>query len=228
MAKSRRHAGPLKSLFADQRRAIEDALPSGFALEDVPGLPPMGDVRRSAAHAAASAPAASKSLAATILPLALVLAGEFLLWSYFNNRQRPQEAAEKPALDEAEAVVAMKPVAPESAATLAAPAAKQQLTEMFESLRSNLSNIKDAASAEAALPQLEQLNGRLDTLRTATRSLPETARTALREFVSEQFSAINVQAERVLTLPGLPEQLKTILSEIIHKLGDMQTSLVGP
>ena len=78
-------------------------MPSGFALEDVPGLPRMGDVRRAAAHAAASGPAARKSLVATLLPLALVIAGAFLLWSYFNNRQRPQEAGSKAALDEAEA-----------------------------------------------------------------------------------------------------------------------------
>ena len=152
--------GALKTLFADQRRSIEDALPSGFALEDVPGLPRMGDIRKTASAAAASTPTAPKSLASTLLPLALLIGGALLLWSFFSNRRQPQEAGVKPALNEKESVVAMKPVAPEAPAIPTAMEMKQELTGMFESLGTTFTEIKDSASAEAALPQLDQLNRR--------------------------------------------------------------------
>jgi hypothetical protein len=219
--------GALKNLFADQKRNIEDALPSGFELADVAGLAPMGGVHRAATATAASAPDASKSLLATVLPLALVLGGAFLLWSYWSNRQPPQEVAVKPALDEAEAVIAMKPIAPEAGVALTAPAVGQQLTEMFQSLGTTLADIQDGASADAALPKLEQLNRQLNTLSPAFGSLPEAARTELRATVNEQFAAVNTQAERVTSLPGMGQRVIAIVNEIVRKLGEMHAAIAG-
>jgi hypothetical protein len=219
--------GALKNLFADQKRNIEDALPSGFELADVAGLAPMGGVHRAATSAAASAPDASKSLLATVLPLALVLGGAFLLWNYWSNRQPPQEVAVKPALDEAEAVIAMKPIAPEAGVALTAPAVGQQLTEMLQSLGTTLADIQGGASADAALPKLEQLNRQLNTLSPAFESLPEAARTGLRATVNEQFAAVNTQAERVTSLPGMGQRVIAIVNEIVRKLGEMHAAIAG-
>jgi hypothetical protein len=217
-------AGALKSLFAGQQRNIEDALPSGFNLEDVPGLTRIGDVRRAAPHAAAAAPAAEKSLVSSLLPLALLIAGALMLWFYFNNRERAREAEVKPALDDAETIVALKPIAPETAGIPSADAMRQELTDVFQSLGTELAAVKDAASAQVALPKLEQLDRRIDALKTTTASLPAAGRTALSAFVNEQIETLAKQAERVLTLAGLPEQIKTIVREIVRKLSDMRTT----
>lgn len=220
-------AAALKSLFAGQQRNIEDALPSGFALEDVPGLAQFGDVPRGGSEARAAFSPPSKSLVSSLLPLALVIGGALLLWYYFNNRERAQQADVKPALHDAEAVVALKPVAPEAGGLSSADALRQELTNVFQSLGTELGAVKDAASAQIALPKLEQLERRIDALKTTAASLPATARTALSAFVNEQIAKLVAQAEQVLTLSGLPEQVKTIVREIARKLSDFQTTTAG-
>jgi hypothetical protein len=220
--------GALKTLFVDQRRSIEDALPSGFALGDVPGLPRMGDVRNAATAATASSSRAPKSLASTLLPLALLIAAALLLWSYWNNRQQPQEAGVKPTLNKTESVVVMKPVSPEAPVVPTATEMKQELTGLFESLDTTFAEIKDGATAEAALPQLNELNRRIDVLNAETRGVPAPTWTALGGFLNEQIEAAKAQSTRVLSLPGMPQQLQKIVTEIIRKLENLQSAQARP
>lgn len=217
--------GALKNLFADQKRYIEDALPAGFSLSDVSGIGRLGDLGRSATHAAKSAETASRSLASTLIPLALLAAGAVLIWNVW--RSRPEQQAEvKPAIEDTEAVVAMKPVAPEIVAPdIAIPeigTLQQQMTNMFESLNTTFAGIKDAASAEAALPQLEQVSPQIDQLNTMWQRLPAAGRTTLTSLLGENVGKIKQQAEQILALPGLADRIKALITEIVRKLGDLQ------
>ena len=90
---------------------------------------------------------------------------------------------------------------------------KQELTGMFESL-ALLSPGSKTCIGRGSATAAGQLNRRIDALKTATRSMPEATRTALGGFLNEQIAGIKAQAKRVLSLPGLPEQLKTIVKKL--------------
>ncbi|MGD9635731.1 MAG: DUF937 domain-containing protein, partial [Pirellulales bacterium] len=189
----------LKNLFADQKRYIDDALPAGFSLSDVSGLGRMSELSRTASHAAKRAETAPRSVAATLIPLALLLAGAILIWNVWKNRPAPPQAEVKPAVNERETVVAMKPVAPDNAAPEnATPAGAmaeigsmhEQLTKLFQSLDTSFAEIKDAASAEAAVPKLEQIVPQLDQFTAAWQRLPATGRATLTGFLNDNFTKL--------------------------------------
>jgi len=213
----------LKSLFADQKRYIEDALPAGFALSDVSGLNRLGDVGRAAAHTAKQADVATRSLASTLIPLLLLIAGGFLIWNIWTNRSAPEQAEVKPATAQPEAVVAMKPVTPEVAVPEIS-SIQQQLDSLFASLGTVMGEIKDAASADAAAPKLEQLLPELDQLSAAWQRVPDTGRATLSSFLNENLTKIRQQAEQILALPGLAERIRALINEIIGKLDGLRTA----
>jgi len=212
--------GALQNLLTDQKRYIDDALPTGFSLTDVPGLARIGDAGRTASSVASHAKAESKSLAATLLPLGLLLVGAALLWGFWQNRQVPQQAAAEPELEEPRPVVAMKPVI--DAANL--PTAEQfrsELTTGFDELGATFAKIKDAASAQAVLPQLKMLNERLTGWQQMWGRIPAAGRTALTTFMTEQVDSLKQKAAGILSLPGLPSEIKTIIEGIVRKLDEM-------
>ena len=208
----------LKSLFADQKRNIADAVPSGFSLEDVPGLARFADAARSATK---SVEAKSRSMASTLLPLALLLLAAFVVWSIWQKRPEPIQAGAEKAAAEAEKVTAMKPVMPESLDIPGFATMKDDLTGMFKTAGEALSGIKDAVSAEAAMPQLEELSRKLDTMKESVRTLPEAGRAMLQTWVQEHLAPLKEQAEKTLSLPGLSERIKTLINEIVRKLEEL-------
>ncbi len=218
----------LKSLFRDQQRTIEDALPSGFSLDDVPGLARASEIGRTATHAAQSGEIASKSLASTLLPLALVVAGGLLLWSFWRSRPQAQQAGVNEVVDESAEVVAMKPILPDTLNMPEVGPMKQELTSLFQDFGTAFAAIKDGASAEAALPQLEELDRRIDATSRSLTSLPAASRTALGAFVNEQMDSVKAQAAKVLSLPGLGDRIKSLINELVRKLEDFQMTEPTP
>lgn len=212
-------AGALRNLFGDQKRHIEDALPAGFSLNDISGLKRLGDLGRSAAR---PTEVATRSLASTLIPLLLLAAGAILVWNVWRNPPAPQQADVKPALDEAESVIAMKPVTPE-AAVPDTDAIQTQLTSIFDSLGKTFGEIKDAAAADAAATQLEQMLPQLDQLTAAWQRLPEVGRTKLNSFLNENFTQLKEQAGDILMLPGLTERVTALINQILEKLVALQT-----
>lgn len=209
--------GALKNLLVDQKRYIDDALPTGFSLTDVPGLARMGEVGRTASALASQAKSESKSLAATLLPLGLLLVGAALLWGFWQNRQAPQQAAAEPELEEPRPVVAMKPVI-DGTNLPTAEQFRSDLTTGFDELGATFAKIKDTASAQAALPQLKTLNERLTGWQQMWGRIPAAGRTALTTFVTEQINSLKQKATGVLSLPGLPSEIKTTIGSILRKL----------
>lgn len=209
--------GALKNLLTDQKRYIDDALPTGFSLTDVPGLSRMSEVGRSASTVASQAKAESKSLAATLLPLGLLLVGAALLWGFWQNRQAPQQVEAERELEEPRPVVAMKPVI-DAASVPTAEQFRAEMTTGFDELGATFAKIKDAASAEAALPKLQTLNEQLTGWQQVWDRLPAAGRTALSNFVTEQVTSLKKQAAGIVSLPGLPSEIKNIIENILQKL----------
>lgn len=102
----------LKSLFADQGRYIEDALPKGFSLGDVAGIPHVGEVHPMAAHAQQPAETSAKSLVKTVLPLALLIGAVLLVWNYFGGDAVTPEIDQGAAHEGGDEVTVLKPVSP--------------------------------------------------------------------------------------------------------------------
>jgi Bacterial protein of unknown function (DUF937) len=215
----------LRTLLVDQKRNIEDALPSGFAPDQVPGFSRLKNARAAATRAASDPESAVKPLASTLMPLALLIVAALLLWGYLHGRQQPQDAGVKPAVDASEEVVAMKPVVPDAAGLADAAQVKQQWTDVFTGLSTTFTEIKDGAAASAALPRLEELDRQIDTLRQGFDALPESGKSSLGTSLNEQIDLAKKQSAKVLSLPGLPEQVKSLIDKIVHKLGELTSTM---
>src|SRR5262249_27626139 len=136
------NAQALTNMFADQKTAIANALPSGFSLPDVPGLGAAGSAARGALDAT---PASGSSLMQWPLALAAVVALAFILWYYLRPGQTPTSDVAKVSTD---------------------------VTSNIKSLTDTLSGIKDEASADAALPKLTELGGKLGGMKEMVDKLP--------------------------------------------------------
>lgn len=211
----------LTSLFADQKKHIADAVPAGFSLADMPGFGTATDAARLASRTtrrpvevgAHSAP----SLASWLLPLALLLAGAFLLWNFLRPEAPPVAAADEEVV-ETEEVTVMKPEFPAMPAIPTAANLTDELNAAFKNIGETFTSIKDAASAEAAAPKLEQLNTKIDDLKKMIAKLPESARSTLNTVVEKQLTPMKDQAQKALDLPGLSERIKSLINQIIRKL----------
>jgi hypothetical protein len=212
--------GALRSLFAEQQQNISNAVPADFALDDVPGLARIREMARPAASSAKSVASESRSLASTLLPLALLLLVAFVVWSFWNNRPANQPGVAE-VVDETEEVVVMKPVAPDSIGMPDVTSAKEQLTGFFTSAGDVFAKIKDSASAEAAMPQLGELNRKIDALKSTFTRLPAAGQTALEGFIKEHIDPLRQQAAQTLSLPGLSERVKSLIQEIVRKLEEL-------
>lgn len=214
-------ASDLTNMLTGQKRSIESALPAGFSLNDVPGMSLVNEAVRAPARAAYSETAPKRSMMSTLLPLALVIAGAFLLWNYMRNRPAPAQPGAGQAAIEGEEITVMRPTMPEGVDLPDVTGFKDELTGVFQSIGDAMTSIKDAATAEAALPKLEELNRKLDTMKTTLQGLPEAGRSALQTFLSEQLEPLQQQATKTLSLPGLSDQIKALINDLVRKLQEI-------
>src|SRR5262249_13781913 len=120
----------------------------------------------------------------------------------------------------AQPVTAMKPVIPDATSKLSATELTDQLNSTFKSLGETFTGIKDAASAEAAAPKLEELSAKIDTLKKTIGQLPESARATLNASAEAGLKPLKEQAQRAMNLPGLSDQIKTLIQSVVRKLED--------
>jgi hypothetical protein len=214
----------LKRLFDSQQRFITDALPSGFSLSDIRDLPQRGGARSPATQSADVPKVANKSPAGSLISLALVIALVVLLWGYLRNRVEPQEAGVRPTLEDADKVIAMKPVAPEPTSAVNASQRGRDANAFFQALGKSLTEIAAAPSALTALPQLESLDRQVDELESARALLPAGGRTSLGASIEAQVAEAKLQAREVLAQPNLNERLESLIFEIVRKLDKMSVA----
>lgn len=214
--------GALTNLFAEQKRNIDDAMPTGFSLADIPGLGGIVDAAPAATQAtrraAETAGRAAPSMASWMVPLAIAIACGFLLWNVLRPKpaEAPDAAQATPAAGQE--VVAMKPALPNTPEIPSAAQFTNDLNATFKSLGETFTGIKDAASAETAAPKLQELNSKIDALKAMFGRLPEAARTPLESNIESQVKPIRDQAQQALATPGLSEKIRTLITQIVTKL----------
>jgi hypothetical protein len=186
-------AQALTGLLADQKAAITHALPSGFSLNDVPGLAAVGSAARGAKDATTSA---GSALLKWALPAAALAAIVFVVWWFFR---------------------------PGSSPVLNVPTAdftkvSTELTGDFKSLTNSLTSIKDAASASAALPQLKELDSKLDGMKALVEKLPDADKGKVTDLIRASFGKVEDQFAKLLWIPGVGDTIKPTVDEIMGKL----------
>lgn len=207
------NASALTSLFAEQKKNITDAMPAGFTLPAVPGLGKFSDAARTAGRRAETA---APSAASWVVPLALVLLAGFLLWSYLKPKPSDEQAAAN-----AERTTAMKPIVTESPESSEVAQLTESLKGIFQSAGKTFAQIENEATAAAAMPELKELNSKLDEARESLEKLPQIGRTAVRKFVGEQFEPLKEQIDKIGLIPTIKGEVKTLIDEIVKKFNEL-------
>jgi hypothetical protein len=225
-------ARALQGLLADETSRIQDAVPDGFSLGSIPGLPSadaaLREVSRKAGAAASrtagGVQGAGTSLFAWLLPLAALLLVAAGLWYIFS---RPRAPVAERAKSTTESVTALRPTLPEVPSTLSLTSVNESVSKIFASANETLASVRDAATAQAALPQLTALNSQIDGIRAVFDKLPAGGQAALGTLIGEQFGSFQQQAARILAAPTTSEEVQQALRGITSKLSALNVAQVS-
>lgn len=223
----------LTNLFAENKSAIANAIPSGLSLANIPGFTNASEAVRSTAttatrnvgRAAETATEAASPLKylLPLLGLAAVLGG---LWWVFN--QAP--AVPAPAV---KASVVVTPRVPEvtmptvpaipNVPAIPAEALKlgTDLTGWFTSLTGSLGGITDAATAEAALPKLKDAASQLESAKSVFDTLPAPGKSSVLSIITSNLEGLRDLIARIASIPGVGGLVKPITDSILNTLTAM-------
>src|SRR6516162_7219582 len=173
------NAQGLANMLAEEKTHIANALPSGFSLDEVPGLAPARHTVPAVHEPAPSQPVWLWSL----LPLlALGLLTVFLFRS----------CSPTPTPSTTTTVRSSTELTTHSTVSDAARLSTD-FTSNFASLTGALGNIKDAASAEAAVPKLREFSDKLAGMKDMVDKLPEAAKTKFTDLLKADFGKLQDQ-----------------------------------
>ena len=226
-------AAGLTNLFAENKSAIANAIPSGLSLANIPGFTNASEAVRSTAttatrnvgRAAETATDAASPLKylLPLLGLAAVLGG---LWWVFN--QAP--AVKAPAV---KAPVVVTPRVPEvtmptvpaipNVPAIPAEALKlgTDLTGWFTSLTGSLGGITDAATAEAALPKLKDAASQLESAKSVFDTLPAPGKTSVLSIITSNLGGLRDLIAKIASIPGVGGLVKPVTDSILNTLTAM-------
>jgi hypothetical protein len=223
--------GKIASLLSGQKDNIAAALPSGLgsSLASTGLLDSLGGAARAATArtgdwASASARAATdagRSVVGTtrsatpnwlywLVPAAAVVA----LVAYFASRPTEQ-VAEQATLTEQSTTTN-----PQRAAVNAADVG-QEVTDDLKNLHSTLGGITDGASAQAALPRLQETAAKIDRVKGLSAQLPPDQRKSVAGLVSALMPTLDQMFNKVLAIPGIPDELKPTVEALKEKLATL-------
>jgi Bacterial protein of unknown function (DUF937) len=215
------NAQGLASLFADQKANIASAMPAGFSLSDVPGLAAAAPAVRSAPREVDAKP---PSLMRWALPLAGIAALAALLWAFLPRTANPVPEVDNPAVvTRAQSPDTARTAVPESINAMVPDVSKlkTELTDTFSKLTETLTSVKDAQSAETALPTLQELDGKLDVVKTTMKDLGAAGKATISTVVKAAEGKLRDLIEKVLAIPGVGEKIKAVADSIKTKLTDL-------
>jgi Bacterial protein of unknown function (DUF937) len=215
----------LTSMLAEQKDNIADAFPSGFSMDNIPGVAAAGAAARQAVGAAQDA---GGSAVRWLLPIAGVALLGLLAWYALGRREAaaPVAADTVNRADNAVKTVTAQKVPIEDPAQ-ALPSATQlgkDLTTIYTSATETLGSIKDAASAEKALPQLKDLTEKVDGLKSVWDKLPAAGQSTIRSITSSQLGKLKELVARVEAMPGVGDKIKPALDQLVSKLSEIGQS----
>ena len=223
-------AGGLANMLVGQKQNITAAMPAGLAnaLGNVPGLSGVFDSARAAVgsaydngrRAVASSASSARTMVSSgagsgtsalrwILPLLVI---GLLAWTLISWLSRgPSATPITPAQPHA------TPVTPTPVANTASTLTGD-LHSVFDSAKDALDGVTDADSAQQALPKFQQINSRLDALRSTYDSLGATERSTIGNLVSSFKDTIQPEIDRVKALPGVDAVLGPAVHSMMDKL----------
>jgi hypothetical protein len=172
----------------------------------------VAETAQNAAEAATDAAAAATEAVAETAQNAASAAGE----AVSNAAEAATEAAEG-AADAAAGTVAEVSEALQNA-VVGDINIGQGLTDAFGSVTGILNGITDEASAQAALPQLSELNTKLEGMAGVLDQLPAEAREAVSNAALEGTTAMQSLLNKVNALPGVEGVIKQIVDTIMATL----------
>lgn len=226
-------AAGLSSLFAENKSAIANAIPSGLSLANIPGLTNASEAVRStvatanrtvgrAADTATEAVSPLKYLL-PLLGLAAVLGG---LWWVFNQAPAvPVPAVKAPVVVTPRVPEVTMPTVPTVPAIPAIPAEALKLggdlSGWFTSLTGSLGGITDAATAEAALPKLKDAATQLESAKSVFDTLPAAGKTSILSIITSNLGVIKDLIAKVADIPGVGGLVKPITDSILNTLTAM-------
>jgi hypothetical protein len=93
-----------------------------------------------------------------------------------------------------------------------------QFTDYFDGMNTLLAGVTDADSAQAALPQLQEMDTRLDSLGELLQGLPEASRPVVTQIVESSLGKLQEERQRIAQIPVVGNLLESILGQIFDKL----------
>ena len=226
-------AAGLTNLFAENKSAIANAIPSGLSLANIPGFTNASEADRSTAttatrnvgRAAETATDAASPLKylLPLLGLAAVLGG---LWWVFNQAPAvPAPAVKAPVVVTPRVPEVTMPTVPAIPNVPAIPAEALKLgtdlTGWFTSLTGSLGGITDAATAEAALPKLKDAASQLESAKSVFDTLPAPGKTSVLSIITSNLGGLRDLIAKIASIPGVGGLVKPVTDSILNTLTAM-------
>jgi hypothetical protein len=226
-------AAGLTNLFAENKSAIANAIPSGLSLANIPGFTNASEAVRSTAttatrnvgRAAETATEAASPLKylLPLLGLAAVLGG---LWWVFNQAPAVTVPAVKaPVVVTPRVPEVTMPTVPAIPNVPAIPAEALKLggdlTGWFTSLTGSLGGITDAATAEAALPKLKDAATQLESAKSVFDTLPAPGKSSVLSIITSNLGGLKDLIAKIASIPGVGGLVKPVTDSILNTLTAM-------
>jgi hypothetical protein len=99
----------------------------------------------------------------------------------------------------------------------------KQVADSLTSLRTTLGDVSDAASAQAALPKLREVAAQIDRASNQRGQLSADQRRILAASVNPAMPTLNQLFDKVLAVPGAPDELKPAVDALKTKLAALSS-----
>jgi hypothetical protein len=196
-------SGPQRGVISDFARF----LPSGFSLDEVPGLA----AGRQAVGAVREAATPAATWMWSLLPLlGLGLLAVFLFRSC---NATPLTTSTTTARLSTESTT--------RSTVSDVTRLGDDFTRNFKSMDEALTSIKDAASAEAVLPKLREFRDKLDSMKALVGKLPEAGKAQFTQMLKTDFGKLQDQLINLMWIPGVASKIKTVVGDITDKMASI-------
>ena len=241
-------ASGIQSLFADQGRNIQSAMPAGLSLGDFGSIAKaVSGATSSGASHSSHGQQASSGFPSWLpwLALPLIALGAFwfmnkdkgakpvdkgatvtnptdMMKTMAEGKKKGEAIAEKAAEKGAEAVKAttdaVSAAVEKATDAIDLTAFGGDVTGLFGKLTDSFKGITDVPTAEAAVPGLKDLAGILEGYKATADKLPEAGKTTVKEMVGTNLGILQPIIDTVLAIPGVGDILRPIVEPMLKTL----------
>jgi hypothetical protein len=221
----------IAGLLASQKDNIAAAMPprlsnmlAGTGLLDSLG----GAAATAGADAARASASAARSIGDTTRAAAGAWSSNWLYWLIpaaaiaglliYLTRAPEEVATRAPEVAQQDKTVGLAP-----STMVAGLDVNKQVNDSLTTLRATLGGVTDAASAQAALPKLREVAAQIDKVSDLRGRLSPEQQKVLAESVKPVMPPLNQLIDKVLAVPGVPDELKPTVDALKAKLSALAT-----